>query len=418
VCPVWNCAESRRGFVGPNHFENNGIKNMIAGIPKETYPHEARVALLPMLTPKLAGLGLEVIVQSGAGSGAGIGDVEFEEQGARIAEKREEVFASADILLQVRGLGANPDFWRRDLELLHSGQLILGFLNPLGAPQAIAELSSHGVTALALELLPRISRAQPMDALTSMATIVGYKAVLLAANALPRIFPLMMTASGTMTPARVFVVGAGVAGLQAIATARRLGATVDAYDVRPSAAEEVESLGAKFLSLPLNAEGGEEASGYARPMDEKFYVRQREMMSQAVAASDVVITTAAVPGRKAPMLVTGEMIQGMRPGSVIVDVAAEAGGNCELTRPGENVQVHGVTIMGPVNLPSTVPYHSSQMYANNVVAFLGVLLKDGQLQLNMEDPIIHDTLVTQNGEVVNIKVQQLLSNSGSSQGGK
>ena len=381
---------------------------MIVGVPAETYPGERRVALMPAVVPTLAKAGLEVLVEPGAGVNAGFSDAAYEEQGARIAPERTQLFSSADVLLQVRGLGANPDAGRADLELMHPDQVILGLLNPLGAPEAARELAGMGVTAFALELLPRISRAQPMDALTAMATVAGYKAVLMAADVLPKMYPMMMTAAGTITPARVFIVGAGVAGLQAIATAHRLGAVVHAYDVRPAVKEQVESLGAKFMELELETEGAEASGGYARTMDEEFYRRQREMMTQVVAESDVVITTAAVPGSKAPILVTEEMVRGMHPGSVILDLAAEGGGNCELTRPGETVEAHGITVLGPINLPSTIPYHASQMYARNLTAFLQNLVKDGELRLNLEDQIIRDTLLTHQGEVVNPQVRELL----------
>jgi NAD(P) transhydrogenase subunit alpha len=313
------------------------------------------------------------------------------------------------VILQVHHLDTNPIH----LELFHSGQIVIGLLNPFGALQAVSELAARGVLTFALELLPRISRAQPMDALSSMATIAGYKAVLLAAERLPKMFPMLITAAGTITPARLFVVGAGVAGLQAIATSRRLGAVVQAYDVRPVVKEQVESLGAKFVELKLETTQAQTAGGYAKDLGEEFYRRQREMMTQVVAESDAVITTAAVPGKKAPILVTKEMVQGMRPNSVIVDLAAETGGNCELTRLGETLEVHGVTIIGPFNLPATVPYHASQMYAKNVTAFLLNLVKAGEPHFNMEDPIIRDTLLTHKGEVVNSQVRELLGLPGS-----
>ena len=295
-----------------------------------------------------------------------------------------------------------------DLKLLRSGQIVLGLLNPLGAPKAAQDLAAKGATSFALELLPRITRAQPMDVLSSMATIAGYKAVLLAASALNKIYPMMITAAGTITPAKVFVVGAGVAGLQAIATARRLGAAVQAYDVRPAVKEQVESLEAKFVELELETEEAETSGGYAKAMGEEFYSRQREMMTRVVAESDVVITTAAIPGKKSPVLITAEMVKGMRPGTVILDMAAEGGGNCELTRPGETVEANGVSIMGPLNLPSTIPYHASQMYSKNVSEFLQNLFKEGKLSLNMEDQIIRDSLLTHEGEVVNPQVRELL----------
>ncbi len=354
--------------------------------------------------PALAKAGLETLVERGAGAKAGYPDSAFEVQGARLAPDRTQLFSTADLLVYVHG----PDTGSTDLDLLRGGQVVIGLLNPLGAPAAVRALAEKGVTAFALELVPRISRAQPMDALSSMATVAGYKAALLAAESLPKMYPMMITAAGTITPTRVFVVGAGVAGLQAIVTSRRLGAVVHAYDIRPVVKEQVESLGARFVELGLETEGAEGSGGYARAMGEAFYRRQREVMTQVVAESDVVITTAAIPGRKAPTLITAEMIARMRPGAIIVDLAAEGGGNCELTRPRETVEAHGVTIVGPVNLPAAIPYHASQLYANNIAAFLGNLFASGQLRLNLEDPIIHDTLLTHEGEVYNDRVRELL----------
>ena len=381
---------------------------MIVGVSAETYPDERRVAMVPVTVPLLVKASLDLLVEKGAGASAGFPDAAYEEQGGRIAPDRKQILSSADALLYVRGLGANPDAGRADLELMRPSQLVVGLLDPLGAPKEVQELADKGVTAFALELLPRISRAQPMDVLSSMATVAGYKAALIAAEALPRMFPMMITAAGTVTPARVFVVGAGVAGLQAIATSRRLGAVVQSYDVRPAVKEQVESLGARFLELELQTKEAETAGGYARAMGDEFYSRQREMMARVVTDSDVIITTAVVPGGKAPILITGEMVHGMQAGSVIVDLAAEGGGNCELTRPGESVEVDGVTILGPLNLPSTVPYHASQMYARNIAAFLQNLVKDGELRLDMEDQIVRDSLLTHQGEVVNPRVRELL----------
>ena len=381
---------------------------MIVGVPIETYPAERRVALVPLVAADLAKAGLEVVVQPGAGEKAGFPDADYQKVKARLVSDRTQLFSLADVILQVNFLDAHPGAGD-DLELLRQGQIVLGLLNPFGAPQTAQKLAQRGVTAFALELLPRIGRAQPMDALTSMATIAGYKAVLVAAGELNKMYPLMMTAAGTIRPSRVFVIGVGVAGLQAIATAHRLGALVQAYDVRPAVKEQVESLGAKFVELELNTEGSEGSGGYAEAMDEEFYRRQREMMARVVAKSDVVITTAAVAGRKAPMLITEEAVQGMHPGSVIVDLAAEGGGNCELTRPGERVEYNGVTILGPTDLPSTVAHHASQMYAKNVSAFLHNLVKEGQLDLNLEDEIIRDTLLTHQGEVINPQVRELLA---------
>ncbi len=386
---------------------------MIVGVPVESYPNEQRVALVPALVATLAKAGLEVIIQQGAGEKAGFHDTAYQDQGARLAPDRTQLFSSAHVILQVHGVGANARAGDPDLDLIRYGQVALGLFNPLGAPQLAQDLAGKGITAFALELLPRISRAQPMDALSSMATVAGYKAVLLAAGALKKMYPMMITAAGTITPARVFVVGAGVAGLQAIATSRRLGAVVQSYDVRPAVKEQVETLGAKFLELELETEAAEASGGYAQVMGDEFYRRQREMMTHVVAESDVVITTAAVPGEKAPILLTEEMVHGMRPGSVITDLAAEGGGNCELTRPGDTVEAHGITILGPINLPSTVPYHASQMYARNVTAFLQNLVEDGELRLNLEDQIIRDTLLTHQGEVVNPQVRELLGLSAS-----
>lgn len=382
---------------------------MIVGISIESYPNESRVALVPTQVTSLINMGLKVLVERGAGQKAGFLDVEYEKQGAQLTSDREELFAKADVLLQIHGLGGNPDTGQADFDLIRSGQIIIGLLNPLGVPEAVQELAKKGATAFALELLPRIGKAQSMDALTSMATIIGYKAVILAAGSLKKIFPMMITAAGTIPPVKVLVIGAGVIGLEAIATAHRLGATVKGYDIRPATKEQVESLGAKFLELGLENKEVEATSGYAKKMDEEFYRRQRELMTRAVAESDVVITTAAIPGKKAPILITKEMVHVMQPGSVIVDVAAEEGGNCELTQSGKSIEVNEVTIMGPINLPSTIPYHGSQMYAKNVTSFLGNMVENGRLNLNMKDPVIRDTLLTHEGEVVHPKVREILN---------
>ncbi len=381
---------------------------MIIGIPNETFPDERRVALVPTLVPTLVQKGFDIWIEAGAGAEAGFPDEDYQEKGARVVAQRVELFGKADVILQVRGLGANPAQGRSDLEMMKSDQVVIGFLEPLGEPQAIRELAEQGVTAFALELLPRITRAQSMDVLSSMATIAGYKAVLLAAETLPKMFPMMMTAAGTISPARLYVVGVGVAGLQAIATARKLGAVVSAYDIRPAVKEEVESLGAKFVELELEDEAVATSGGYAKSMDESFYQRQRQLMAKAVAGSDVVITTAAVPGKKAPILITGEMVREMSPGSVIVDLAAERGGNCELTRSGEIVVKGGVTILGPINIPSTIPYHASQMYAKNISNFLIHITEDGKIKLDEEDEIMRETRVAQNGEILHPQVRERL----------
>jgi H+-translocating NAD(P) transhydrogenase subunit alpha len=361
--------------------------SVVVGIPREIAPGERRVAMVPRGFAGLQKSGALLLVEAGAGEAAGYPDAEYVEKGALLAASRDELFASADVLLYVRVPGtwgepsadaAAAQAAAADLARLRPGQVVIGFADPLALPAASRELAARGVTTFAMELMPRITRAQGMDALSSMATLSGYKAVLLAADALPRVFPMLMTAAGTVTPARVLVIGAGVAGLFAAATARRLGAVVSAYDVRPAAREQVESVGARFVSLPLDSGGSEDRGGYAREMDADFYRRQRELMAETVKEHDVVITTAAVPGKRAPVLVTREMVAGMAPGSVIVDVAAERGGNCELTRPGETVVEHQVAILGPLNLPATVPYHASQLYARNVASFLGHLLSDGR----------------------------------------
>jgi H+-translocating NAD(P) transhydrogenase subunit alpha len=380
---------------------------ILVGVVKELYPGERRVAIVPQSIAALAKCGAEVIIERGAGLAAGFTDAEYEQKGARLA-KRAEILAGAAVMLAVRTAGADPDGCRADLHLLRAEQAIIGFGEPLAVAEPYRDLASAYVTSFALELLPRITRAQSMDVLSSMATVAGYKATLLAADALPRMFPLMMTAAGTVAAARVLVIGAGVAGLQAIATARRLGAVVSGYDVRPAVKEQVESLGARFVTLDLATAASEDQGGYAKAQGEDFYRRQRELMAEVIARHDVVITTAAIPGQRAPVLVTREMVAGMAPGSVIVDLAAERGGNCELTRPGETVVEHEVAILGPLNLPSSIPYHASQMYSRNIATFLCHLIKGGALAIDTADEITRETLVTYEGRVVNRRVQQAL----------
>jgi NAD(P) transhydrogenase subunit alpha len=379
---------------------------MIVGVPRESFPGERRVALVPAVIPNLAKAGLEVAVETNAGREAGYPDADYVSKGAKIVPDRAELFRAADIIAQVLCYGSNDRTGKADLPLFHRDQVLVGFLRPLGSVETVTEIAGKGVTSLSVELMPRTTRAQSMDALSSMATISGYKAVLIAADALPKIFPMLTTAAGTITPARVLIIGVGVAGLQAIATARRLGAVVSAYDVRPAVKEQVQSLGGRFVELSIEAKDAQDERGYARAQGEDFYRRQRELLGKVVAESDVVITTAVIPGKAAPILVTKEMVAGMAPGSVIVDLAAERGGNCELTRPGEKIDVNGVSIIGWVNLAGTVPYHASQMYARNLTAFLLHLVKDGKLQLNTADEIIRDTLLTQSGEVVNARLRE------------
>ena len=381
---------------------------MIVGVPKEIYPGERRVALTPVVVPMLGKVGLEVVVEAGAGERAGYPDAQYQDKGAKILSDRNSVFAQSDIVVQVLGHGANDKNGASDLQLMRKGQVLIGFLRPLASAESVQEIAQTGVSAYAVELMPRTTRAQSMDALSAMASIAGYKAVVVVADQLPRIFPMMTTAAGTITPSRILVIGAGVAGLQAIATAKRLGAVVSAYDVRPAVKEQVQSLGGRFVELPLETQDAQDAGGYAKAQDEAFYAKQRELLGKVIAESDAVITTAAVPGKKAPILVTEAMVKGMAPGSVILDLAAERGGNCELTRPGEKTVQYGVAIIGPINLASGAPFHSSQVYARNLTAFLQNLVKDGKVRPPESDDIIRDTLLTQGGEVMNARVREML----------
>jgi NAD(P) transhydrogenase subunit alpha len=353
-----------------------------------------------------------VVVGGGAGAAAGYPDAEYAGKGGKIIPERAEVFKAADVVLQVLCYGSNDVTGKADLPLLRPGQVLIGFLRPLGSAETVQEIAATGVASFSIELMPRTTRAQSMDALSSMATICGYKAVLLAADRLPRMFPMLTTAAGTITPAHVFIIGAGVVGLQAIATARRLGAVTSAYDMRPAAKEQVHSLGGRFVELEVEAQDAQDARGYARAQDETFYQRQRELLGRVVAESDVVITAAVIPGKHAPLLVTRDMVEKMAPGSVIVDVAAERGGNCELTQPGKVVVEHDVTIIGYINLASTVPYHASQMYSRNVASFLTHLTKDRKIVIDSEDEITRETLVTQDGKVVNPRVREFFGLDG------
>ncbi len=381
---------------------------MIVGVPKEIYPKERRVALVPAVIPNLKKAGLDIVVEAGAGIEAGYPDSEYAAKGASVVASRAEIFQTSDIIVQFLVHGANDKNGSLDLPMMRNGQVILGFVRPLGTIATLQEIANRGVTAFSVELMPRTTRAQSMDALSSMATICGYKAVVLAANTLPRMFPMLTTAAGTIAPARVLIIGAGVAGLQAIATARRLGAVASAYDMRPAAKEQVQSLGGRFVELPIEAKDAQDARGYGKAQDESFYQKQRELLGKTIAESDVVITAAVIPGKKSPVLVTKDMVEKMAPGSVIVDLAAERGGNCELTKPDEIIVEHNVTIIGEFNLAATVPYHASALYARNVSAFLQHLVKDGKLQLDLKDEIMRETLVTQGGEVVNARVREFL----------
>jgi len=368
------------------------------GVPRETAPGERRVALVPETVQRLIKQGNEVVVERGAGSEAAFIDGAYEQAGARVVNDAYD----AELVVKVQRPSAE------ELAKLRQGQMLIAFLQPLIDPRYAQTLAERGVTALSMDAIPRITRAQPMDALSSQATVAGYKAVLLAAAALPRFFPMLTTAAGTIAPARAFVIGAGVAGLQAIATARRLGAVVEAFDTRPVVKEQVQSLGAKFLEIDLG-ESGEGSGGYAKELSEEAHRKEVELLAKAVRENDIVITTAAIPGRRAPLLITADMVPNMKPGSVIVDLAAETGGNCELTEAGKTVVKHGVTIVGTLNLPSTMPYHSSQMYSRNIASLLALFLKDGKATLDMSDEVIKGTVITQEGQVVHEATKKLLT---------
>jgi NAD(P) transhydrogenase subunit alpha len=381
---------------------------MKIAVLRETFPGERRVALVPGVLPALAKVGWQVVVEAGAGAAAGFTDGDYRDKGAEVASDRAAIVRGADAVAQVRLLGANLEAGRDDLELFRREQIVVGLCDPLGAPQAVKELADRGVTMFALELIPRITRAQSMDALSSMATIAGYKAVLLAANHLPKMFPLLMTAAGTLTPAKVLVLGAGVAGLQAIATSRRLGALVQAYDVRSVVKEQIESLGAKFVELQLDTAAAEDKGGYAKALSEDQQQRQREQLGNVVGGVDVCIATAAIPGRPSPLLVTADAVRKMAPGSVIIDLAAERGGNCELTKADQTVVENGVTILGPTNLASEIPQHASQMYAKNIVTFMQLITKQGAIDIDLKDEVIRETLAAKDGQVQNPRLRDML----------
>ena len=381
---------------------------MKIAVVKERFPGERRVALTPANVPQLAKAGMDTLVEAGAGVEAGFPDQQYSDKGATIVPDLAAAM-QAEIVLQVRSAGMDLNSGEATRAMVRAQQIVIGSCDPLGKPQVIAHWASTGATLFSLELIPRITRAQSMDVLSSQATIAGYRAVLVAATELPKMFPMMMTAAGTLAAVKVFVIGAGVAGLQAIATARKLGAIVSAYDVRPACREQVESLGGKFVELEIDAGSSEDKGGYAKAMDEEFYRRQRELLASVVAHSDVVITTAAIPGRPSPLLVTGDAVRRMPPGGVIIDLAAERGGNCELSRPDERVVEQGITILGPTNLAADIPNHASQMLGNNVVKFLLNMVKDGSLNLDLEDEVIRETMVTHAGQVSSERIQALLS---------
>jgi len=384
-------------------------QSLILGVLREADPDERRVAIVPAAIPGLKKTDAEVLIQANAGQSAGFTDEQYVAKGATIVANRAEIFARADVILQVRSLGACSEYSDADIALLRKNQVLIAGCEPLWSPESISKAAATGATVFSLELVPRITRAQSMDILSSMATIAGYRAVLLAAIESPRMFPMMMTAAGTLKPARVLVIGAGVAGLQAIASAKRMGALVFGYDIRPAVKEQVESLGGKFVVLDVKADNTESAGGYAKQMSNEFYRQQRDALKKVIADCDVVITTAAIPGKKAPVLVTREMVEAMAPGSVVVDIAAERGGNCEVTVAGETVEINGVKVLGPVNLASSIPIHSSEMFSKNITTFLMPIIRTGSLSIDMKDEIIRETLVTQNGEVVNDRVRELLN---------
>lgn len=371
---------------------------MKVGIPKETVPGEQRVAVVPASVPALVKAGLEVLVEAGAGEAALCRDRDYEEAGARVVADPVEVFGQADVILKVQRLAQPPSGDVHEADLMPSGGAVVSFFQPSADPDLIHRLVARRLTCFSLDLLPRISRAQPMDARSAMSTVAGYRAVLLAATTYGRLFPMMSTAAGTIAPARVLVLGVGVSGLQAIATARRLGAVVSAFDVRPAVRQEVESLGARFLTIDVTSEADE--SGYAKGLAAEDERREREQMARFIKDADIVITTALVPGKRAPLLITGEMVAQMKPGSVIVDLAAEAGGNCEWTQPGATVVREGVTILGPGNLAAAMPVQASQLYSRTIVSFLMNMVRDGALRVDFTDPIVQESCVTRDGQIV------------------
>ncbi|MGC8766304.1 MAG: Re/Si-specific NAD(P)(+) transhydrogenase subunit alpha [Brevinematia bacterium] len=380
---------------------------MRLGVLKETFPGERRVSIIPQTIPSLLKIGLEIFVENGAGEGSFYSNDDYIKVGAKVTS-RDEILSSSDIITYVRAPGADNNNIT-DIQKMKKGAFVVGMTEPLANPEVAKVFAEYGVNVFSMELIPRITRAQNMDVLSSMATIAGYKAVIIAAELFPRVFPMFMTAAGNLMAAKVFVLGAGVAGLQAIATAKRLGAVVEAYDVRPEVKEQVQSVGGKFIELGLETQEASDKSGYAKAMSEEFYQKQREMMLKVLEYTDVVISTASVPGKKAPVLITKEMVEKMKPGSIIIDLAAEKGGNCELTKPGEVYEYKGVKIFGVINLPSTVPVHASQMYSNNLKNFLSLLVRDGKINLNLEDEIISGTLVVKDGEIVHPLVKKALA---------
>ena len=370
---------------------------MRVGIPKEIVPDEKRIALVPEAAGTLVKAGTEVLVEAGAGEGAFFPDRAYEEVGAALVPDARTLLAHADVILKVQKPVQNAALGQHEVDLMKEGAVLISFLHPQSDPDLVHRLVERRITSFSMDCIPRIARAQKMDALSSQSTIAGYKAALIAASSLGKLFPMLITAAGTVPPAKVLVLGAGVAGLQAIATTRRLGAVVQAYDVRPAVKEQVESIGATFLSVELAGESTEDAGGYAQELSEESQHREKALLHRHVPEVDIVITTALIQGKRAPILITGEMVQQMKMGSVIVDLAAEMGGNCELTEPGSTVTKHGVSIHGPLNLPSSIPVHASQMYSRNISSFLLHLMRNGKLELDFNDPITNDTCITHEG---------------------
>jgi NAD(P) transhydrogenase subunit alpha len=382
--------------------------DVIIAVTRELVAGEKRVSLCPDNVQSLIEADAELWVEQSAGVKAGFSDDNYQSVGAKIISDRDKIFASADIIVQVQSFGSNTENSGQDLKRLKSKQIVIGMMDPLAQPQAASQVAKTGATAIALEMVPRISRAQSMDVLSSMATLAGYRSVLLGAEAAPRILPMLMTAAGTLQPARVLIMGVGVAGLQACATAKRLGAVVEAYDVRPAAREQIISVGATPVELDLPTESSEGAGGYAKEQSEEFLELQRKLMTEVVARQDIIITTAAVPGAKSPILVTEDMLKAMSTGSVVVDLAAERGGNCALTKAGQTTVEHGVTILGPENLASDVAYHASQMYGKNIQTLLELILQDGNINLDFNDEIVAGTVVAHNGDVPHPYMRKLL----------
>ena len=380
---------------------------MQIGVVREVAPGEQRVALVPETVEKLIRQGASVSIESGAGTGAYISDAQYEKAGATIAPDARALYASADLVIGIHRPMEHPALGAHQSDLLKEGSALIAMLWPLQNVDLVRRLAERRITAFSMDAIPRIARAQALDVLSSMSTVAGYRAVLLAAHTIPRFFPLLMTAAGTIPPARVFIIGAGVAGLQAIATARRLGAVVEAFDTRAAVREQVQSLGATFVEAELGTADAEDTRGYATALSEDAHKRELDLIGGRVRESDVVITTALIPGQRAPLLITGDMVQAMKPGSVIVDLAGEFGGNCELSSPGETVVAHQVTIHAPLNLPATMPVHASQMYSRNIASFLALLLKEGAMVVNFEDQIIHDACITHDGRIVHERTREL-----------